>query len=103
TDGIRAPLVTGVQTCAIPISINTTGGLGDYPKFGIWPDGIYMSANMFDYAASGSFQNVRLYAFNKAQMYSGGPTIQVISFDAPRSEERRARKVAGQENARITG
>lgn len=21
-------------------SINTTGGLGDYPKFGIWPDGI---------------------------------------------------------------
>jgi len=45
-------------------SINTTGGLGDYPKFGIWPDGIYMSANMFDYAASGSFQNVRVYAFN---------------------------------------
>ena len=23
------------------------GGLGDYPKFGVWPDGIYMSANMF--------------------------------------------------------
>ena len=34
-------------------SINTAGGLGDYPKFGIWPDGIYMSANMFDYAAGG--------------------------------------------------
>ena len=25
------------------------GGLNDYPKFGIWPDGIYMSANMFGY------------------------------------------------------
>ncbi|HKG13754.1 MAG TPA: hypothetical protein VKB12_10455, partial [Pyrinomonadaceae bacterium] len=24
-------------------SINTTGGLGDYPKLGVWPDGIYMS------------------------------------------------------------
>ena len=31
-------------------SIETPGGLGDYPKFGIWPDGIYMSANMFGYA-----------------------------------------------------
>src|SRR5690242_20866653 len=46
----------------------------------------YMSANMFDYAASGSFQNVRLYAFNKAQMYAGAATIQVVSFDAPSSE-----------------
>lgn len=62
-------------------SINTTGGLGDYPKFGVWPDGIYMSTNMFDYAASGSFQNVRVYAFNKAQMYAGSPTPQVVSFD----------------------
>ena len=30
-------------------SINTEGGLGDYPKFGIWPDGLYMSVNMFNY------------------------------------------------------
>ncbi|MGI9102793.1 MAG: carboxypeptidase regulatory-like domain-containing protein [Terriglobales bacterium] len=67
-------------------SINTAGGLGDYPKFGVWPDGLYMSANMFDYAASGGFQNVRLYAFNKAQMYAGAPSIQVISFDAPSTE-----------------
>jgi hypothetical protein len=67
-------------------SINTTGGLGDYPKFGIWPDGIYMSANMFDYAAAGSFQNPRLYAFNKAQMYAGAPTVQTVQFDAPGTE-----------------
>ena len=64
-------------------SINTTGGLGDYPKLGIWPDGIYMSVNMFDYAASGSFQNVRLYALNKAQMYAGVPSVQIVSFDLP--------------------
>ncbi|HET9419461.1 MAG TPA: carboxypeptidase-like regulatory domain-containing protein, partial [Chthoniobacterales bacterium] len=62
-------------------SINTSGGLGDYPKFGVWPDGIYMSANMFDYATTGSFQNVRVYAFNKAQMYAGAPTVQVVSFN----------------------
>ena len=67
-------------------SINTTGGLGDYPKFGIWPDGLYMSVNMFGYPAGASFQNTRLYALNKAQMYAGVPNIQVISFDAPSGE-----------------
>ena len=67
-------------------SINTAGGLGDYPKFGIWPDGLYMSANMFDYAAGGAFQNPRVYAFNKAQMYTGNPTVQVVTFDAPSSD-----------------
>lgn len=67
-------------------SINTAGGLGDYGKFGIWPDGLYMSVNMFDYAAGGGFQNARLYALNKAQMYAGAPAIQVVSFDAPASE-----------------
>jgi uncharacterized repeat protein (TIGR01451 family) len=67
-------------------SINTVGGLGDYPKFGIWPDGLYMSTNMFSYPAGGSFQNPRVYAFNKAQMYAGIPTIQVVSFNAPAAE-----------------
>jgi len=67
-------------------SINTAGGLGDYPKFGIWPDGLYMSANMFDYAAAGAFQNSRLYAFNKTQMYAGSPTVNVVSFDLPSSQ-----------------
>ncbi|HTP10971.1 MAG TPA: carboxypeptidase-like regulatory domain-containing protein, partial [Anaerolineae bacterium] len=67
-------------------SINTTGGLGDYPKFGVWPDGIYMSANMFDYAAAGTFQNARVYAFNKAQMYAGIANPQVVTFNAPSTE-----------------
>jgi hypothetical protein len=63
-------------------SINTTGGLGDYPKFGVWTDGIYMSANMFGYKATDPYLNPRVYAFNKAQMYAGSPTVQVLSFDA---------------------
>lgn len=67
-------------------SINTAGGLGDYPKFGIWTDGLYMSANMFPYASGGSFLNPRAYAFNKMQMYAGSPTVQVVSFDAPSAE-----------------
>ncbi len=67
-------------------SIETLGGLGDYPKFGIWPDGLYMTTSMFDYAASGGFQNPRVYAFNKAQMYAGDATVQVVSFDGPASD-----------------
>jgi len=67
-------------------SIQVNGGLGDYPKFGIWPDGLYMSANVFGFGAGGAFQNVRVWAFNKAQMYAGNPTVQVLSFDAPSAE-----------------
>ncbi len=65
---------------------NTTGGLGDYPKLGVWNDGIYMSVNMFDYAASGSYQNPRVFAFNKAQMYAGAPTVQIVSFNTPAAD-----------------
>ncbi|HLJ28389.1 MAG TPA: carboxypeptidase regulatory-like domain-containing protein [Candidatus Angelobacter sp.] len=67
-------------------SIQVNGGFGDYPKFGIWPDGLYMSANVFGFGAGGSFQNVRVWAFNKAQMYAGAPAMQVLSFDAPSAE-----------------
>ena len=64
-------------------SIHIANGLGDYPKFGVWPDGIYMSANVFGYPAGSSFQNSRVFALNKAQMYAGNPTVQVVTFDAP--------------------
>ena len=66
-------------------SINTAGGLGDYPKFGIWPDGIYMSANLFNFVG-GAFVNPRVWALNKAQMYAGAPTVQVVSFNAPSAD-----------------
>jgi len=64
-------------------SIAVTDGLNDYPKFGIWTDGIYMSANMFGYAAGGSFITARAWAFNKYQMYAGAPTVQVVAFNVP--------------------
>ena len=67
-------------------SVPTAGGLGDYPKFGIWTDGLYMSANMYGYASGGAFQGARVYALNKAQMYAGASTVQVVSFEAPSAE-----------------
>jgi hypothetical protein len=64
-------------------SIQITDALNDYPKFGIWPDGLYMSANMFTFGAGSSFKTARVWAFNKAQMYAGSPTVKVVSFDIP--------------------
>ncbi len=58
-----------------------TDFLGDYPKFGVWTDGIYMTANEFGKTAGGSFQTVRARALNKAQMYAGLPTVQTVTFD----------------------
>ena len=40
-----------------------------------------MSANMFSFGASSTFQTARVWAFNKAQMYAGSPTVKVVSFD----------------------
>lgn len=61
-------------------SLAITDALNDYPKLGIWPDGIYMSANMFAFPAGGAFQNVRVWALDKAAMYAGG-AAQSVSFD----------------------
>jgi hypothetical protein len=62
-------------------SIQVADSLNDYPKLGIWPDGLYMSANMFSFGAGSAFKNARVWAFNKAQMYAGSPTVKVVTFD----------------------
>jgi hypothetical protein len=64
-------------------SIQISDALNDYPKLGIWPDGLYMSANMFTFGAGSAFKTARAWAFNKAQMYAGSPTVKVVSFDIP--------------------
>jgi Carboxypeptidase regulatory-like domain len=67
-------------------SILDPGGLGDYPKFGVWPDGIYMSANMFGYASGASYSGYHMWALNKQQMYAGAPSPQVVDFTGNTSD-----------------
>jgi hypothetical protein len=62
-------------------SIQINDFLDDYPKLGIWPDGLYMSANLFTFGAGSTSGGARAWAFNKAQMYAGAPTVQNVSFD----------------------
>ncbi len=68
-------------------SITISDLFGDYPKFGVWTDGIYVSANMFSPLAGGSFSNARVWALNKSQMYAGAPTVQIVSFDVADAAE----------------
>ena len=63
-------------------SLAITDAFGDYPKFGVWPDGLYMSANLYT-TSIGTYRNPRLFALNKAQMYTGAPSVQIVTFDAP--------------------
>ena len=51
-----------------PANVNQ---LGDYPKFGVWPDGYYMSANLF--SNNTTFNGVRVYAFDRNAMMNGLP------------------------------
>ena len=57
-------------------SLQTNDLFPDYPKLGVWPDALYLTANMF----SSSFKNVRVWALNKAQMYAGAaPTALMFN------------------------
>jgi hypothetical protein len=55
--------------------------LNDYPKLGVWPDGIYMSANMFACSTScnlGTFVGARVYAISPTQLYNGSVLTTVV-------------------------
>ena len=49
--------------------------LNDYPKFGIWPDGYYMTFNGFD-VFGGGFQG-GAFAFDRAAMLNGDPATMI--------------------------
>lgn len=52
---------------------SATGGLPDYPKFGVWRDGYYVGAN----------EGNRLYAFDRENMLNGAPARGYQVFTAP--------------------
>jgi len=52
--------------------------LPDYPKFGVWPDAYYFSANMFRNGSS--FTGAKACAFPRSAMLAGQTSIQGICF-----------------------
>jgi hypothetical protein len=59
-------------------AFSTGSNFPDYPKYGVWPDGLYISTREF--AGGSSFAGVGAYAVNRAQLVAGNPTPTVISF-----------------------
>jgi hypothetical protein len=57
--------------------------LPDYPKMGIWPDGLYMGANMFDCTtatcSAATYQETRAYAFNITDLVTGAALRSVVA------------------------
>ena len=54
--------------------------LNDFPKFGVWPDGYYMSSEEYlgsDFVGAGAF------AFDRNKMLAGDPTASYIYFRFP--------------------
>jgi subtilisin-like proprotein convertase family protein len=51
----------------------------DYPHFGVWPDGYYMTTNQF--YIGGPFDGVGAYAFDRKKMLAGDPTANAIYFN----------------------
>ena len=51
----------------------------DYPKFGVWPDGYYMTSNQF--LNGGSFDGAGAFGFDRAKMLVGDPSASAIYFN----------------------
>jgi len=60
--------------------------LPDYPKFGIWPDGYYMSSNRFA-SGTGNWNGVGAVAFDRTAMLAGNAGAQMIMFTLSTANE----------------
>src|SRR5207237_244015 len=58
---------------ALQVDPANTSYLGDYPKFGLWPDAYYLTMNEFSGMSTPTetFQGVRVYAFDRNAMING--------------------------------
>jgi hypothetical protein len=58
--------------------------LPDYPKFGVWPDGYYMSVNRFD-GASGNYLGTGQAVFDRNAMIAGDSSARMVYLTLPSS------------------
>ncbi|MCX6251185.1 MAG: T9SS type A sorting domain-containing protein [Bacteroidetes bacterium] len=82
------------QMIAVSTTNNPTGSwyrwqytftdMDDYPKFGVWPDGYYMTCNRFT-AGAGNYAGTGQAAFNRTKMLVGDATAEMIYFTLPAS------------------
>ncbi|MEE4273119.1 MAG: hypothetical protein V2I67_15710 [Thermoanaerobaculales bacterium] len=57
----------------------------DYPKYGVWPDALYISTREFEYiGTSGYYRGVGAYAIEREELIAGDPNPTMIEFFVPR-------------------
>ena len=74
------PVSGGWWLYAIQIDPSNPQYLGDYPKFGMWPDAYYFSVNLF--TNNTTFNGVRVFALPRNSMINGtgAPNAGAIAF-----------------------
>src|SRR5438477_6651456 len=67
------PVAGGWWLYAVQVDPANVGFLGDYPKFGLWPDAYYLTMNEFSGTtpANDAFEGVRVYGFDRSAMVNG--------------------------------
>src|SRR5581483_45308 len=65
------PVSGGWYLYAVQVDPANPSYLGDYPKFGLWPDGYYMTMNEF--SNNTTFNGARVYALDRKSMVQGLP------------------------------
>ena len=74
------PVAGGWWLYALQVDPANPTFLGDYPKFGIWPDAYYFSVNLF--SNNTTFNGVRVFALPRSAMINGtgAPNPGAIAF-----------------------
>jgi hypothetical protein len=52
------------------------GNVPDYPKFGVWPDGYYMTVNQFDLPFF-NYAGIATWVFDRTAMLAGDPALAI--------------------------
>jgi hypothetical protein len=63
-----------------PDSSNACPCLGDYPHIGADANGVYVTTNAYPWNGNG-FDGAQIYAFPKAQVAAGAPSVTVVHID----------------------
>ncbi len=74
------PVTGGWWLYAVQVDPNNPNYLGDYPKFGLWPDAYYFSVNLFSNGST--FNGVRVFALPRNDLINGtgAPNAGAIAF-----------------------
>ena len=75
------PVAGGWWLYALQVDPLNPTWIGDYPKFGLWPDAYYLSVNLFD-GPTLAFEGVRVYALPRNDMINGtgAPNTGAVAF-----------------------